>query len=139
MNKSADKVTNQAKEGQSLGQVSDSVLEELQQKLTALDRDAAVNVLVQKVGMSEGQAQQVVQSTIGLLAPLKDRLQDVKDQSIDIGNATLTRVGAAAGWLFLLGVLSCAASVGGGAAGTLRSRVTDDMRELSRRDTRQAI
>ena len=139
MNKSADKVTNQAKEGQSLGQVSDSAIEELQQKLTALDREAAVNVLVQKIGMSEAQAQQVVQSTIGLLAPLKDRLQDVKGQSMEIGNATLTRVGAAAGWLFLLGVLSCAVSVGGGAAGTLRSRVTEDMRELSRRDTRQAV
>ena len=114
INKSADQVTNQAKEGQSLGQVTDSALEELQQKLTALDRDAAVNVLVQKVGMSEAQAQQVVQSTIGILAPLKDRLQDVKGQSIDIGNATLTRVGAAAGWLFLLSLLSCAVSVGGG-------------------------
>jgi hypothetical protein len=119
--------------------VTDSALEELQQKLTALDREAAVNVLVQKAGMSEAQAQQVVQSTIGLLAPLKDRLQDVKGQSIEIGNATLTRLGAAAGWLFLLGVLSCAVSVGGGAAGTLRPRVTEDVRELSRRDTRQAI
>jgi hypothetical protein len=80
-----------------------------------------------------------VQSTIGILAPLKDTLRDVKGQSIEIGNATLTRVGAAAGWLFLLGVLSCAASVGGGAAGTLGSRTTEVLQELSRRETRQAI
>ncbi len=139
MNKSADKVTNQAKEGQSLGHVTDSALEELQQKLTALDRDAAVNVLVQKAGMSEAQAQQVVQSTIGILAPLKDTLRDVKGQSIEIGNATLTRVGAAAGWLFLLGLLSFAVSVGGGAVGTLRAGATEDLRGASRRDTRQAI
>jgi hypothetical protein len=139
MNKSADKVTNQAKEGQSLGYVTDSALAELQQKLTALDRDAAVNVLVQKAGMSEAQAQQVVQSTIGILAPLKDRLQDVKGQSMEIGNATLTRVGAAAGWLFLLGLLSFAVSVGGGAVGTLRDGLTEDLRGASRRDTRQAI
>jgi hypothetical protein len=139
MNKSADKVTNQAKEGQSLGHVTDSALAELQQKLTALDRDAAVNVLVQKAGMSEAQAQQVVQSTIGLMAPLKDTLRDVKGQSIEIGNATLTRVGAAAGWLFALGLLSFAVSVGGGAVGTLRDGATEDLRGASRRETRQAI
>lgn len=139
LNKSADQVTRQAKEGQALGQVTDSALEELQQKLTALDRDAAVNVLVQKAGMSEAQAQQVVQSTIGILAPLKDTLQDVKAQSMDIGNATLTRVGAAAGWLFLMGLLSFAVSVGGGAVGTLRDRAAEDLRGSSRRDARQAI
>ena len=76
--------------------MTDSALEEMQQKLTALDHDAAVNVLVQKAGMTEAQAQQVVQSTIGILAPLKDKLQDVKAQSIELGNATLNRVGAAA-------------------------------------------
>ena len=137
MKKSADKVTSQAKEGQSPTEVTDSALEELQQKLTALDRDAAVNVLVKKVGMSEAQAQQVVQSTIGVLAPLKDTLQDVKAQSIDIGNATLNRVGAAAGWLFLLGLLSLAVSVVGGAVGTLRYRAAEDLR--SRMDTRKAM
>jgi hypothetical protein len=139
LNKTADQVTRQAKEGQPLRHVADSALAELQQKLTALDRDAAVNVLVQKVGMSEAQAQQVVQSTIGILAPLKDRLQDVKGESIEIGNAALTRVGAAAGWLFLFGLLSCAVSIGGGAVGTLRNGVAEDLRGVSRRDTRQAI
>jgi hypothetical protein len=139
MNKSADKVTNQAKEGQSLWHVTDSALAELQQKLTALDRDAAVNVLVQKAGMSEAQAQQVVQSTIGRMAPLKDTLRDVKGQSIEIGNATLTRVGVAAGWLFLLGLLSFAVSVGGGAVGTLRDGAAAYLRGAFRRDTRQAI
>ena len=137
INKSVDKVTSQAKEGQSPGQVTDSALEELQQKLTALDRDAAVSVLVKKVGMSDAQAQQVVQSTIGVLAPMKSKLQDVKAQSIDIGNATLNRVGAAAGWLVLLGLLSLAVSVGGGAVGTLRYRTAEDLR--SRLDTRKAM
>jgi hypothetical protein len=137
MKKSADKVTSQAKEGQSPGEVTDSVLEELQQKLMALDRDAAVNVLVKKVGMSEAQAQQVVQSTIGVLAPLKDTLRDVKTQTIDIGNATLNRVGAAAGWLFLLGLLSLAVSVVGGAVGTLRYRAAEDLRP--RMETRKAM
>lgn len=138
-NKSADQVTRRAKEGQSLGQVTDSVLEELQQKLTALDRNASVNVLVQKVGMTEAQAQQVVQSTIGMLGPFKDKLETVKAQSIEIGNATLTRVGAAAGWLFVLGLLSCAVSVGGGAIGTQRYRAIEDRHASSRMDTRQAI
>ena len=52
INKSVDQLANRAKEGQSIGQVTDSVLEEMQQKLTALDHDAAVNVLVQKAGMA---------------------------------------------------------------------------------------
>lgn len=119
--------------------MTDSVLEELQQKLTALDRNASVNVLVQKVGMTEAQAQQVVQSTIGMLGPFKDKLETVKAQSIEIGNATLTRVGAAAGWLFVLGLLSCAVSVGGGAIGTQRYRAIEDRHASSRMDTRQAI
>lgn len=135
--KSADKVTGNAIEGQSPGEVTDSALEELQQKLTALDREAAVSVLVKKVGMSEAQAQQVVQSTIGVLAPVKDKLQDVKSQSIEIANTTLDRVGAAAGWLFLLGILSLAVSVTGGAVGTLRYHVAEELR--SRHDTRKAM
>ena len=138
INKSADQLANRAKEGQSIGQVTDSALEEMQQKLTALDHDAAVNVLVQKAGMTEAQAQQVVQSTIGILAPLKDKLQDVKAQSIELGNATLNRVGAAAGWLFLLGLLSLAASVGGGAVGTLRRRTPQDLGVAHQMDTRKA-
>jgi hypothetical protein len=139
LNKSADQVRGRAKEGQLPGQVTDAALAELQQKLTALDRDAAVSVLVQRVGMSETQAQQVVQSTIGILAPLKGRLQDVKGQSIEIGNAALSRVGGVAGWLFLFGLLSCAVSVGGGAVGTLRDGVAEDLRGASRTETRQAI
>jgi hypothetical protein len=138
INKSADQVASRAREGQSVGQVTDSALEELQQKLTALDRNAAVNVLVQKAGMTQDQAQQVVQSTIGILAPMKEKLQDVKAQSIEIGNATLNRVGAAAGWLFLLGLLSFAVSVGGGAVGTLRRRTPEDLGAAPRMDTRKA-
>jgi hypothetical protein len=139
INKSAGDVASRAKEGQAPGQVTDAALEELQQKLMALDRDAAVNVLVQKVGMSEAQAQQIVQSTSGMLGPLKETLHTVKAQSVEIGNATLTRVGAAAGWLFVLGLLSCAVSIGGGAVGTLRSRPTEEVRGSSRSATRQAI
>ena len=139
INKAADQVASRAREGQSVGQVTDSALEELQQKLTALDRDAAVNVLVQKAGMTEAQAQQVVQSTIGILAPLKDKLQDVKAQSLEIGNATLNRVGAAAGWLCLLGLLSLAVSVGGAAVGTVTRRMPEDLGVTPRMDTRKAI
>jgi len=139
MNKSADQVTKQAKEGHTPGQVTDAALEELQHKLRAVDRDAAVNVLVQKVGLSQAQAQQVVESTMGMLAPLKDKLQTVKAQSIEVGDATLTRVGAAAGWLVVLGLLSCAMSVAGGAVGTPKPRATDTLRGSSQMNTRQAV
>ena len=37
---------------------------------------------------------------------------------MDIGNATMTRVGSAAWWLFVLALLSLGASLTGGALGT---------------------
>lgn len=115
--KDADKVTGQAKGGQSLEKVSDSALTELQEKLAALDREAAINVMVNKLGMSEKQAQELVQSTIGLIAPLKETAQNVKEKSVDVGNAAITKLGSTAWWLFLLGLISLGVSVAGGTMG----------------------
>jgi hypothetical protein len=107
MKKDAGKVADQAQGGQSLGKVSDSALAEVQEKLAALDREAATNVLINKMGMSRTQAQEVVQSTIGAIAPIKDAAQNVKQKSVDLGNAAIDRLGSAAWWLFL-GLISLA-------------------------------
>lgn len=70
--KDVNKVTGTAQSGQSLNTVTDSALAEIQDKLTALDRDAAVNIMVNKLGMSQPQAQEVVQSAIGAIAPIRE-------------------------------------------------------------------
>ena len=118
MKKEIDKKSAQAREGQSLQKVSDSTISEIRDKLAAMDRDAAVNVMVNKLGMSEKQAQEVAQSVIGMVESVKQAGQAIKEQSMDLGNATMTRVGSAAWWLFVLAVLSLGASLIGGALGT---------------------
>ena len=118
MSKDVDKKTDQAREGQSLQKVTDSTLAEIREKLVAMDRDAAVNVMVNKLGMSEKQAQEVTQSVIGTVATVKETGKEIKEKSMDLGNATMTRVGSAAWWLFVLALLSLGASLIGGALGT---------------------
>lgn len=115
--KDAEKVTDKAQSGQSLSQVTDAGVAELQEKLAALDREAALNVMVNKLGMSKTQAEEVVQSTIGMIEPLKEKVQEVKEQSVDVANATIKKLASAAWWMFLLAVFSLLASVAGGAFG----------------------
>ena len=117
MKKDASKITENAQSGQSLSQVTDAGLAELTEKLTALDRDAATNVLVNKFGMSKTQAQEVVQSSIGMVEPFKAKVQEVKEKSVDMANATMQNVASAALWMFVLAMLSLVASLGGGALG----------------------
>jgi len=115
--KGADKVAGQAQSGQPISQVSDTTVAEIQEKLAALDKDAAINVMVNKLGMSKTQAQEVVQSTLGMIEPLKEKAQEVKEQSIDTANVAIQKLASAAGWMFLLALLSLVASMGGGALG----------------------
>jgi uncharacterized metal-binding protein len=115
--KDASKVTDTAQSGQSLNTVTDSAVAEIREKLTALDRDAAVNIMVNKFGMSKTQAQDTVQSLIGTIAPIKDAANTVKDRSVDVGNTAIDRLGSAAWWLFLLALLSLGVSLAGGLTG----------------------
>ncbi|HJU04682.1 MAG TPA: hypothetical protein VJ692_05970 [Nitrospiraceae bacterium] len=136
--KDAGKVTDKAQSGQPLSQVTDSAVTEVQQKLAALDKEAAINVMVNKLGMSKAQAQEVVQSTIGIIEPLKEKAQEVKEQvkeqSVDVANTTIKKLASAAWWMFLLAIFSLAASIGGGATGTSETalmgmEVRTDMRK----------
>ena len=118
LSKDIDKKTAQARQGQSVQKVSDSTIGEIRDKLVAMDRDAAVNIMVNKLGMSEKQAQEVAQTVIGMVATVKEKGNEIKEKSMDFGNATMTRVGSAAWWLFVLALLSLGASLIGGALGT---------------------
>ena len=80
--------------------------------------------MVNKLGMSKTQAQEVVQSTIGMIEPLKGKVQDVKEQSVDIAAATIKKLASAAWWMFVLAMLSLFATLGGGALGIPNEAVT---------------
>lgn len=116
--KDAERVTQSSQSGQPPQQTAESALQELQQKLMALDRDAAVNVMTTKMGMTEPQARQLVQSTIGFIEPLKDKAQQVKQQSAEAGNRALDRMGTIAMWLAALGIVTLGLSIAGGMTGT---------------------
>ncbi|MDC8447443.1 MAG: hypothetical protein LV473_03700 [Nitrospira sp.] len=116
--KDAERIAQSSQGGQPPQQTTESALQELQQKLMALDRDAAVNVMTTKMGMTEPQARQLVQSTIGFIEPLKDKAQRVKQQSVEAGNRALDRMGTIAMWLAALGIVSLGVSIAGGMTGT---------------------
>ena len=117
LKKDAERVIGSASGSQPAQKVADAAWTELQEKLTALDRDAAINVLTTKMGMTEPQARQVVQSTIGLLAPLKDTALEVKERSIEVGNQALSRLGTTSMWLAVLAVITMVLSILGGVFG----------------------
>lgn len=116
--KDAERVGEASKAGQSPKQMTDSALQELQQKLLALDREAAINVMTTKMGMTEPQARQLVQSTIGFIEPLKEKAQQVKEQSVETGNRALDHVGNIAMWLAALAIITLGLSIAGGMMGT---------------------
>lgn len=116
--KDAERVADASRSGQPPQQLTDSALQELQQKLVALDRDAAVNVMTTKMGMTEPQARQLVQSTIGFIEPLKDKAREVRQQSVETGNRALDRLGTIAMWLAALALITLGCSIAGGMTGT---------------------
>ena len=116
--KDAERVANSSKSGQPPKQTADAALQELQQKLMALDKDAAINVMTTKMGMTETQAKQLVESTIGFIEPLKEKAQQVKQQSVEVGNRAIDRMGTIAMWLAVLGIVTLGLSIAGGMSGT---------------------
>ncbi|HMS82797.1 MAG TPA: hypothetical protein PKD12_04025 [Nitrospira sp.] len=119
--KDAERVVEASRSGQSPRQLAESALQELQQKLMGLDRAAAINIMTTKMDMTEPQAKQLVESTIGLIEPLKDKAEQVtqqaKQQSIETGNRALDRMGTIAMWLAVLAILTLGLSIAGGMMG----------------------
>ena len=114
----AERVAGAARGGRPLNEVSESAWTELRQKLAALDRDAAINVMVNKFGMSETQARQVVQSTIGVLGPIQETVQEAVGTVREQSNQALDRLGTIALWLSVLALITLGLSAWGGMVGT---------------------
>jgi hypothetical protein len=123
--KDAGRLKADANSGQSPEQIAQTALADLQQKLAALDRDAAINVMVNKLGMTDAQARQLVQSTIGIAEPLKQKAQEVKHQSLEAGTTAINRMGTIAMWLCGLAVITLGLSMTGGMIGAARERIVE--------------
>ncbi len=137
--RSAGRASENVKQGEPLSRVNDQALAELRDKLSALDRDAAINVLINKFGMSGAQARDVVQSSIGLLGPIQDTVRGVKQRSAAVGAEALDRLGMIALWLSGLALISLVISAIGGMIGTLEeSLIESTTRTESYRDIRRA-
>jgi hypothetical protein len=117
----ADRVAGAAKSGAPVNQVSDAAFSELSSKLAALDQEAGVNVMVNKMGMTREQANQIIQSTIGALQPIQRTVQDtvsrVQQQSAELGTEAVDRMGTIALWLGILALITLGLSALGGVLG----------------------
>lgn len=136
--KDAGRVADAGSSGQPLSQVSDGALAELRDKLTALDRNAAMNIMINRFGMSEAQAREVVNSTIGMLAPLQDTMRQVKQESAAMGTDALDRLGTVALWLSLLALVTLGISALGGMLGTPDDTMLEAQTQSFRTDIRRA-
>jgi hypothetical protein len=122
-----------------LSRMTGQSLAELRDKLTALDREAAVHLMVNKFGMSDAQAGDVVQSTIGLLGSVQDTLRGAKQRSAALEAEALDRLGMVSLWLAGLALMSLAVSVIGGMIATPEEAfVESTTRPESYRDIRRA-
>lgn len=136
--KDAGRVADAGSSGQPLSQVSDGALAELRDKLTALDRNAAMNIMINRFGMSEAQAREVVNSTIGMLAPLQDTMRQVKQESAAMGTDALDRLRTVALWLSLLALVTLGISALGGMLGTPDDTMLEAQTQSFRTDIRRA-
>lgn len=100
-----------------LSRITDQSLADLRDKLTALDRRGAVHLMVNRFGMSDAQAMDVVQSTIGLLGTVQDTLRGAKQRSTVLEADALDRLGMVSLWLAGLALISLAVSAIGGMIG----------------------
>jgi hypothetical protein len=106
------------RQAQTLERVTDHSLTELRDRLSALDREAAVNLMINRYGLTDAEAKDVVQSTIGLLSPAEDMARSARQRSASLGAEALDRLGMIALWLSGLGLISLIVSALGGMLGT---------------------
>ena len=97
--------------------ITDQSLAELRDTLSTLDRDAALSILMNRHGMSDSQARDVIQSMIGLLTPAQDTVRNARQRATASGADALDRLGAMALWVSGLGLISLAVSAIGGMVG----------------------
>lgn len=112
-----ERAASTARQGDARSRMTDQSLAELRDTLSALDRDTAISIMVNRYRMSDAQARDVVQSTIGLLTPIQDTVRSARQRATALSADALDRLGAIALWLSGLGLISLAVSAIGGMVG----------------------
>lgn len=139
LQRDATRTVDRARQGEPASRIANRSLIDLRDKLAALDREAAVHLMVNKLGMSDSQAKDVVQSTIGLLGPAQDTVRGVRQRATALGAEALDRLGMIALWLSGLALISLVISAIGGMMGTPDEVLVDSTtRTESYRDVRRA-
>lgn len=96
------------------GTIDGAAVNELQQKLAAMDREAGINVMVNKMGFSRGRAEQVADQAAALFGSVQTQ---GPAQAREAASKTVSALAAASWWLFIGGLLALVLSIVGGAAG----------------------
>ena len=139
LQRDATRTLDRARQGEPASRIADRSLIDLRDQLAALAREAAVHLMVNKLGMSDSQAKDVVQSTIGLLGPAQDTVRGVRQRATALGAEALDRLGMIALWLSGLALISLVISAIGGMMGTPDEVLVDSTtRTESYRDMRRA-
>jgi hypothetical protein len=139
MPRDAGRAGKKRRQREPLGRITGQSLAELRDKLTVFDREAAVHLMMNRFGMSDAQAKDVVQSTIGLLGPVQDTSRGVKQRPTALEADALDRLGMVSLWLAGLALISLAVSAVGGMIGTPGEILIESTtRTESYRDIRRA-
>ncbi len=112
-----ERTTTTSRRSQVLSRITEQSLADLRDALSTLDRETAISMMVNRYGMSDAQAQDVVQTTIGLLTPAQDTLRSARQRGTAMSAEALDRLGMIALWLSGLGLISLAVSAIGGMVG----------------------
>ena len=96
------------------GEIDRESLATLQQRLSAGDREGAVDVMVNQMGFTEERATQVVDRGMALFAAG----QDLPEQARDVAGTTVSGLSQISWWLFVAVLLSMILGISGGAVGS---------------------
>jgi hypothetical protein len=104
--------------GEPLRHMTDRDLADWRDALSALDRGAAPEFIINRLARSDAQAKDVLRSTIGVMAPLPDTMRGTKQRSTALEAAeALDRLGITSLWLSGLALISLVMSALGGMMG----------------------
>ncbi len=99
------------------GEVSAEAIGNLQQQLSAGDREGAINVMVNQMGFTRDRAEPVVDQAMGLFATA----QQLPQQAREMADAAVTAASRAAWFIFIGLLISLALGIVGGLTGAKAS------------------
>jgi hypothetical protein len=139
LQRDANRAVDRRRQAEPPSRITDHSLAELRDKLSALDRDGAVNIMLNQFHMSDAQARDVVQSTIGLVGPIHETVRGARQRSATLRAEALHRLGMIALWLSGLALISLVISAIGGLIGTPDDALVESIaRAETYRDMRRA-